>query len=369
MILNVKKFQEVCKDILDAVDESVNAPETATLELLTKENKLLLSVTNKEYFVTVALDIDSKEELHAVISASSFLKLISKITTETISLSIINNTLIVKGNGSYKFPLIFDEESLLKLPEIVIENVTNEFEISTSILQDIFKNNTKELLKSGIKNPTQSMFYIDEQGAITYASGACVTSFTLPETVKLLLSEKLVKLFKLFTEESVTLTIGYSFINENITQTRIRLKDSKVTITSITNNDSATINSIPVKVIRNVVNSVYNNKVVFNKQLVLDALDRLSIFSKKDVVTLYTYLEFDNEQLTIYDTKKENSEKILLEQSNVEDKYTCILNTKDLMITLNSQKEEFVVMKFGNGRSVVFEKANVKNVLPECRAN
>ena len=369
MIIKTKEFQEECKGILEAVDESSEAIVTETLELTAKAGKILLSVTNKEYFVTVSLPTDSDEELHAVISASLFLKLIAKITTDTITMTVVDNTLVVKGNGNYKFPLIFDGAELLELPRINIDEVTNEFIIPNETLQNILKYNSKELQKSGIRNPAQKMFYIDEQGAITFASGACVTSFTLDNPVRLLLSEKLVKLFKLFTSESISFTIGFTSVSESLIQTKIRLKSDDVELTAITNNDSALINSVPAKVIRGVANTTYSNKVIFNKQAVLDALGRLSIFSKKDVVTLYTYLEFTGSELVIYDTKKENNERVALEQSDVEEAYTCILNTNDFKITLESQKEDFVTMRFGNGRSVVIERPNIKNVLPECRVN
>ncbi len=369
MIFKTKELQEACKGILEAVDESSDALVTETLELTAKDGRILLSVTNREYFVTVSIPIDSDEKLHAVISASLFLKLVAKITTDTINMTIVDNALVVKGNGNYKFPLIFDGADLLELPRINIDEVTNEFIIPNETLQDILRYNSKELQKSGsgIRNTVQKMFYIDEQGAITFASGACVTSFNLESPVRLLLSEKLVKLFKLFTSENVNFTIGFTSISESLIQTKIRLKNDNVELTAITNNDTALINSVPAKVIRSVANTAYTNKVIFNKQAVLDALGRLSIFSTKNTATLYTYLEFTGEDLLIYDTAKENSEKIKLEQSNVEEPYSCILNTNDFKITLESQKEEFVTMRFGNGRSIVIERPKIKNVLPECR--
>lgn len=369
MNIKLQEFQEACRSILEAVDESSDDATTEVLELTAKAGKMLLSVKSKEYFVTVSLDTNSDEELHAVISASAFLKLISKITTDTVDLSVANNVLTVKGNGNYKFPLIFDGDRLLELPRIVIDNVTNDFTIANDTLQDILKYNSKELQKSGIKKPAQKMFYIDEQGALTYSAGACITEFTLDTPIRLLLSEKLVKLFKLFSDDTVAVTLGFTSVSQSLTQTKIKFKTSNVELTAITNNDSQLINSVPAKVIRSMANSVYDYKVIFNKQDVLDALGRLSIFAKKDVVTLHTYLEITDSELIIYDTRKENNERVALEQSNLEDTYSCILNTNDFKITLESQKEEFVTMRFGNGRAIVFDRPKIKNILPECREN
>jgi len=369
MIIKTQSLQEVCKGIMDAVDASNNVLVTETLELKSTQGKLFLSVTNREYFVTVSLDINTDEEIHAVISASLFLQLVSKITTDSIELVIKDNALVVKGNGSYKFPLIFDGDALLELPRITIDEVTSTFAISNDILQDILRYNTKELQKSGIRKPVQKMFYIDEFGAITFASGACINNFSLETPVKLLLSEKLVKLFKLFTTETVSLSVGFNLISGSITQTRIKLKNDSVELTAITNNEDSLIDSVPVKAIRGLATTSYPHKVIFNKQAMLDALGRLSIFSKKDVVTLYTYLEFSDSELKVYDTRKDNFETIQLEQSNVEEPYMCILNMNDFKITLESQKEEFVTMRFGNHKAVSVEKTKIINLLPECKLN
>jgi len=366
MQLKTKQFQEICKGILEAVDETNNVTVTETLELKVEHGKMYLSVTNKEYFVTVSLNVNTEETMKAVISASLFLKLISKITTEEISISMTDNALVVKGNGSYKFPLIFDGESLLELPKISIDEVTNTFTISTEVLDDILKYNTKELQKSGIRKPVHKMFYVDEQGCITYASGACVTSFKLDEPVKLLFSEKVVKLFKLFTSESVVMTVGFTAIGDFV-QTRVKLQNDDVELTAILDSDPANLNGVPASVIRNIANTNHVNKVIFNKQEVLDALNRLSIFAKKDVVILYTYLEFTDSEMIIYDTRKDNHEIIKLEQSNVEGKYSCILNTNDFKTTLESQREDVITIRFGNNKSVVVERPKIKIVLPECK--
>ena len=368
MIIKTKEFQEICKGILEAVDETNNGIITDTLELKVEHGKMFLSVTNREYFITVSLDVNTEETLRAVISASLFLKLVSKITTEEIDITMSNNALVVKGNGTYKFPLIFDGDKLLELPRISLGNITNEFTVSTEVLQDILKYNTKELQKSGIRMPVHKMFYIDEKGAITYASGACVTSFSLNQPVKLLLSEKLVKLFKLFTSESVALKIGVAEVASSL-QTRIKLQNDSVELTAITNSDASMLSSVPANIIRNIADTAHTNKVIFNKQAVLDALNRLSIFAKKDVVTLYTYLEFTDTDLIIYDTRKENNETIKLDQSNVTEKYVCILNTNDFKTTLETQKEEVITMRFGNHKSVTVERPKIKIVLPECRIN
>ena len=107
MILRTDSLKDVCSKILSAVDGSELSMVTDTLELKSFSDGLHLRVTNKEYFVDVKLAVEGIGDFHAAVNANLFLKLISQITTETIELTIDNNILVVKGNGTYKLPLAF----------------------------------------------------------------------------------------------------------------------------------------------------------------------------------------------------------------------------------------------------------------------
>ena len=134
MILRIEKLQEACKNILTAVDNNELSAITETLELVTEGTCLFINVTNREYFAQVRIDLNEEVNLHATVNATLFLKLISQVTTDTVQLDVKDNYLIVKANGTYKLPLIFDGEQLLKLPQITIENVTSEFTIDSAKL-------------------------------------------------------------------------------------------------------------------------------------------------------------------------------------------------------------------------------------------
>ena len=73
MILKVEEFQNVCKKILEAVDSSSEIADM--LELKLKNKVLSLSVTNREYFVKINLDVDSTDEFIAIVNAKLFLSL------------------------------------------------------------------------------------------------------------------------------------------------------------------------------------------------------------------------------------------------------------------------------------------------------
>ena len=208
MILRIEEIQNACGKILAAVDSNTLSVLTETLQLKTAEKNLYISVTNREYFAQVKIPMSEDIEFHATVNANLFLKLISQITTDTIEINIVDNSLIIKGNGTYKLPLIFDGDGLLELPEIEIGNPTVNFEIDSNILLSILQYNSKELTKGIISKPIQKLYYMDEEGCVTFTTGACVNSFTLAQPVKILLNDRLVKLFKLFKGATVKFPLG-----------------------------------------------------------------------------------------------------------------------------------------------------------------
>lgn len=374
MIIKTKKLQEVCSKILPAVESSDLASILDTLQLKTVDKVLCLSVTNKEYYVEVKLDITDEVDFHATVSANLFLKLVSQITAEDIELTVTETTLNVKANGSYKLPLIFEGERLMELPVIEINNVVKNFDISSSILNSILDYNTKELDKGTISRPVQKLFYIDERGAITFTTGACVNSFELSEPVRILLNKRLVKLFKLFKDCSVKFTLAYDAVpgSEDIIQTKVKFEAADITITSILSCDDSMLGQVPVTNIRNRADNLYPHSVVLSKSELMATLGRLVLFTSDNTrnnLKPYIHFNFGPESVEVSDIEKENKEviKYLNKESGIDENYEATLDIVDLKLTLDTCVEPSVTLSFGDGNAFVLSRGSIKNVIPEVR--
>ena len=234
MILRIDALKEICSKILTAVDDSELSLVTETLQLKTVGNELRLAVTNKEYYAEVKMELTGDvEDFHATVNAKLFLKLISQITTETISFTLADNSLVIKGNGTYKLPLIFEGDALLELPKIEIGNPTVNMNIDSSVLLSILQYNSKEISKGSVVKPVQKLYYVDDKGAITFTTGACVNNFTLEKPVSILLNNRLVKLFKLFNNGNVNFTLGFDALSDDIIQTKVKFENKDISITAI----------------------------------------------------------------------------------------------------------------------------------------
>ena len=362
MIFNLKEFKEVCSKILTAVDSSDGSVITDTLSVEASNGVLSLSVTNKEYYTRVNISVGDLGEFKASVNADKFLKLVSSSTSETIELTVVDNLLKVVADGTFKFPLIFDGDSLLKLPEITIENKTQEFDVNAEDLMNILVYNSKEANKK-TRFTVQRMYYLDNEGCITFTTGACVNKFSLGGEIKILLTAKVVKLFKLFTSSKVHLELGYDPLANGIIQAKVVFSTPDVVVSAIIPNDESLLSSVPASVIRSTAFADYPYSINLNKDAVLNAIKRFLIFTK-DITKCVITFDF-NDHLTISD-EAGNSEEISYDtNSDAHYQYTVKLFAEDLRLTLESVNDKFVVFNFGNGRAVVIAKGNIYNVVPE----
>lgn len=371
MILRIEDLKETCSAILPAVDSNELSSLTETLALEVVNKVLYLSVTNREYFVKVQLPIGEEVDFKATVNANLFLKLVSQTTTDTIELSVSNSNLVLKGNGTYKLPLIYDNDKLLELPEITINNVTASFDIPGATLNSILTQNTKQLSIGTISKLVQKMYYMDEKGALTFTSGACINNFTLPKPLKVLFNQRLVKLFKLLKDSTVKFSLGHDALTDDIIQTKVRFETPTITITSILSCDDTMLNTVPVDAIRQRANNVYPYSASINKQSLMDSINRMRLFvTTTKSITSYAKFSMSKSQMVISDLSGENKEVIYYNNdidAMQEDTYSMYLDLVDLSAVLDTCFEANVQLNFGDNQAITISRGNIINVIPEVR--
>lgn len=358
----------MCAKIAPALDTNNYSVLTEVLQIIVKDNVMNVAITNKEYYVDVNFAMSGVDDFHASVKAALFIKLIEHITTETIDLSIKDNNLVVKGNGTYKIPLVYDNDKLVTLPKIVIDNVTNSFGISGETLRSINTYNSKELQKGTILKPVQNMYYVDNKGAITFTSGACINNFNLAQPVSMLLNGKLVKLFNLFDiSETVNFEYGIDEVSKNVLQTKVKFYTDKVSITALISNDEMMMKSFPVTAIRSRLESNYQYNISLDKNYVLEAVDRLSLFISAVKESPYLLIDVFADKVILSDIKRENTEEIgLIKQvEGIEDKYSMILDLNDFRLTLTNYVGQYITLRFGDKQAVLIPNGNINIVIPE----
>ena len=372
MILKVKKFQEACKKILGAVDTDSELKGVVgaydTLEVNASSNKLQLNVSNGEYYASVSLDYALDEEFRAVVDAKVFVTLISKLTTEDVELELTERALVVKANkGIYKFPLKCDDKGMVVLPKIEVANPSVEIVIESAKLQSMLDFNSKEFSKGTISKPVQKYYYLDEEGCLTFTNNtACINSFPLSKPVQVLLSQKVVKLFKLFDGGDIRFTLGHEEVG-GLIQTRVKFEGANVSISYLSSNDQSYFVQFPTKQIRGMAVKPYDYSVSMDTKDFISALDRLLLFDDANNLNRgIGIFEFGEKGITIYDSKRINQEFVPYHDSNALPEATLTINLglDELKASLENSEEEFLALNFGdNEKAIVLANGNVRNVI------
>lgn len=371
MVIRTDKFKECCSKILAATDANELATLTETLELKTVGKTLYLNVTNKEYYVSVKFEMDHEEEFHATVNANLFLKLVNQLTTETLTLVANDTYVAINANGNYKIPLIFENGDLMELPEIVINNPTVTMNIDSDILVSMLTYNSKELLKGTFAKPVQRLFYVDQEGCITFTSGACVNSFKLEKPISVLFNNRLVKLFRLFKGGDVVFTLGYDALSEEIIQTKVSFETDDIKLTALLSCDDSLLKSVPVDAIRGRASYMYEYQVDISKDLLLQTINRLLLFvslaNSKELLKPYSKFQFKSDEVVIWDCKGENFESVNYVKGNLEvdEPVEIVLDIQDLKSTLETCTESYVTLKFGDAPGIVLTRGNIANVIPK----
>lgn len=371
MILQTEKLQKVCKSLLEAVDTSSDQAVSETLELHGLGRELYLSVTNREYFVSIRLELDNDiEEFLAVVDATLFLNLIAKITTKEANLTVKDNVLVIKANGNYKLPMIYDKDGLVELPRITLGEVTTQFTINSDNLISMLTFNSKELTKETFGSIVQKMYYLDQEGALTFTGcSACVNDFKLDKPLAIVLNAKVVKLFKLFDENcEVSFSLSYDSDGTNILP-KASFETKDTTLTAILSPNTNLINQVPVKAIRGIAKGEYPYSTVLERTELIEAINRLMLFSKKHLDNNVAKMVFTKDSLTISDIDGENNE--VLKYSNIElpidNQWSCYINLKDLKLTLEGCSDLYITMLFGDNSAIVISRKNIWNVISLVR--
>lgn len=360
MIIRNEDLKEICNKILYAFD-----PTTSDIvQIKGVDNYLHMIVGNGEYYVEIKLNMYEKVDFNATVSGDIFLKLISKITSDTVEFNIEDNHLCIKGDGLYKIPLIYKDNKMLEVYKIDISNIINNFTINSNILNSIYQYDDKEL-KRFIMDNVQTLYYLDKDGCIKFTSTAYVNSFSLPESVTLFLTKKIVKLFKLFnTDEDVNFILGKDDANGFITN-KLMLKSKDVCIITLLPLEDTLISRIPINFIRDKANHSYVNNVMINKSTILNAINRLSLFMSPEAISSYNIIfKFNNDKFTIYDNNKYNSEEVYLLDGSISFDDDIKINVLDFKSALSNFKEDNITMSFDDKSVIVLKSNSISLIVP-----
>ena len=336
--LKTLKLQEMVSKAVKGASNNKMIPITSLMAIALKDGTLTLTTTDATNTLKVmAKDIEG-DEFYIVVQADIFSKLVAKITTETITLTLKENSLEVKGNGTYHIELPLDEEGqLIKFPEYQFDTKVEKSEINLSTVKTLLNAN-KAALAQTMEIPCLTGYYFDDKVITTDTFKVCSNDIKVFDR-KTLLPAEMVELLALMDDEKIDVQQDGNkllFSSENVTVYGTELDG---------------IEDYPAEAIDAYLETEFSSVCKLPKSALLNVLDRLMLF-----VSSYdkngVYLTFTQEGV-IFSSKRSNGTELIKYQDSKDFKpYTCTADIELLESQISAQDGEVVELWYGHEKAV-----------------
>lgn len=368
MLVSTKRLKKVVTRLLSSVDLQDLSSTAGLIELEAQGDQLILSMAAPEYQLRVSVEGAATSPLHAVVRAESFLKLVTKISASQIEMSSTEGCLLMKAGGSYRIPVVEVGEQgtlLTWSPPANLQVIT----LSRDMLHLLLKYNYREMQTDKVVRPVQRLCYLDQQGAITFNSGACVSTFDLTSPVKVLLTIKAVRLLKIFEEDdSLAFGVQHIELSDGRMQTKMVAENSQAFLQVLLPSDPSFMEAFPVEAVRERAFDSYPGTVNLSRKSLSECLGRLLLLSNlqgNSSVRELGRITFQAEGLVLEDVGKAGTEVIPYIGTPFSEEYQCFINMATLKSLLDSCAEDSISLSFGNKEALVLSRGMVRNVIPE----
>jgi hypothetical protein len=352
MKLKIKSaiLKEVITKVTKASTNNKMVPLTGLLSLSVKNGIINAVASDAVNYFEVSAECSSTEDFAVVVKSELFSKIVSKTTSEYITLELLNNALNFTGNGVYKIDLPLDEEGQpIKYPVYwTIGDIVESGTISLATIKSIILAN-KPALALSAEAPYLMNYYCGDNIISADSYNICINKTKIFET-PMLLSPMIFDLLSLFSTE----TIDYSFDG-----TKIAFKTGSMKLYAKIQKG---IEDYPVEAIMGYMDEDLPSNCAVSKSLLLDVIDRLSLFIS-DFDVNGVYLNFTNEGLKVTSKNNSGSELITYKESNNFTPFVCLVSVEALKKQVNARSGDILYIQYGLNNALKFVDNNILHVV------
>lgn len=340
----------------DAVNKAIKGagfnnliPITSMIGIKLEGGKLRLFTTDMTNTLCIIIDKVSGVDMDITVDADKFGKLIAKTTSEDIELIVIDDVLSVKANGTYKIPLIADEEGLVTFPALSeTKGKTTNVKL-TSIMQAY--NINKSALAKTLENPALTGYYCGDMVISTDANVITFNDFKMFEQDEpLLISPQLMQLLTLNKQEDIKLIADKTLLTF--------IADDMVVQGAVMEG----IEDFPADDVKAYLDEAFTSSCKVPKDLLLATLDRLALF-----IEPYdkngAYFTFGRKGINIHSKKDASTEIINYVESKNFEPFMCCVDIPMLKEQLQANPDDTVKICYGNENALKIESGKVTQVI------
>lgn len=321
---------------------------TSMIGIKLSEGNLYISTTDMTNTLTAIIDKVVGDDIDVTVDADKFSKLIGKMTSTDIEINLAGDNLVIKGNGTYKLPLISDEDGLVTFP--IIERKPTSGKIHLTSVMNAYNVNRFALAKT-IEQPSLTGYYCGEQVISTDATVITFNGFNMfGDNNALLISAPMMTLLTLNDKEEIEVAINgndLQFVTENLIISGPTLEG---------------IEDFPVNEITAYLDEAFTSSCKVPKGLLLDVLDRLSLF-----IEPYdkngAYFTFGRKGITIHSKKEASTETINYIESKDFNAFVCCVDIPAFKEQLQAIPEDTVEIHYGNENAIKLVCGKVTQII------
>ena len=324
-------------------------PITSMIGIKLSDGKLRLLTTDMTNTLCIIIDKVAGDDMDITVDADKFGKLIAKTTSEDIELSVKDDILFVKANGTYKIPLISDEEGLISFPDVNIGSEPNAKTKLSSVMQAY--NINKSALAKTLENPALTGYYCGDMVISTDANVITFNGFKMFDCEEpILISAQQMQLLTLNTKEDIEVLISgnsIQFVTEDVVIDGALMEG---------------IEDFPANEVNAYLDEAFTSSCKVPKDLLLSVLDRLALF-----IEPYdkngAYFTFGRKGINIHSKKDASTETINYVESKDFEPFVCCVDIPMLKEQLQANPDDTVKICYGNENALKIESGKVTQVI------
>ncbi|HPP75825.1 MAG TPA: hypothetical protein PLU88_11950 [Armatimonadota bacterium] len=343
------KFQEMVTKASKGASGNKLLPITGMMAIELKNNVLMLTTTDAANFLKVRADKIQGDDFYAVVPEEVFTKLISKLTSENVILTLKENSVEVKGDGVYNIPLPMDEDGPVKFPEYKFKKSGEPGVLSLGAVKAVLAVNKAAVAKT-IDTPCLSGYYVDDIVITTNENVICFNELKLLDDQPTLISSDMMELLALNTQEN----IKYYRDGSNL------LFETDDVIVFGPQHDG--INMFPVQEVKGYLNEQFQSVCKLPKLLLQNVIDRLSLF-----IEPYdkngAYFNFTKDGLKVTSKKSSSVEVISYQESQNFEPFICCVDIPLFKSQIDAIPGEVVELWYGHPAAIKIVSGKVTQVI------
>ena len=327
-------------------------PITSMMCIELKNGELTVITTDATNYLYIKEQHVAGDDFYVVVDANQFAKLVSKMTCESITMTVDEKlyTMKVKGNGNYTIELPLDEDGgPVKFPDVLANTVLpNPIELNRSTVIAILET-IKPALAVTMENPQYTAYYMGDKVVATDSYKIASLAISMFDEPKLVSSEFL-DLVAVMRAEKIKATFSD-------TDVRFETPDCVIAGKFVDG-----IDDFAIEPITNLIEQDFSSHCAVPKNDLLQMLDRLSLFVgtyDKNAVDL----TFTNQGLQV--SSKASSGVEILPYVNSENQvdFTCAVDIQMLVNEVKAIQNDLIEIYYGDDSSIKLVDGNITIVI------